>query len=188
MNLFIRETEPGDGKRNSIMCQAAEWRAAFDRTFSLIACISLRDLFIKRILHFKISGSVSVASGYFSALIEEAVMWTWSITVDLRGILASTKIFPCLGCWGWLSPHLSCHKVISRVWQVPAFLWEEKSIFLFGFSKGYESQRKWHSIGWPSFVLWSFCSSVMVFSTKTGLISHTFVKMYLKVVLEAKYY
>lgn len=26
--------------------------------FSLIACISLRDLFIKRILHFKISGSV----------------------------------------------------------------------------------------------------------------------------------
>lgn len=127
MNLFIREKEPGDGKRNSIKCQAAEWQAAFDRTFSLIACISLRDLFIKRILHFKISGSVWVASGYFSALTEVAEMWAWRIAWHLRDILisrSSLSLVPgltipssflfqgytkCLSVSGEKSPSFSLH-------------------------------------------------------------------------------
>lgn len=104
MNLFIREKEPGDGRRNSIKCQPAEWQVAFDRTFSLIACISLKDLFVKRILHFKISGSVWAASGYFFCIDWGfAETWTWRITWHLRDILVSTEILPNPSSWGWHS-------------------------------------------------------------------------------------
>lgn len=57
-------------KKNSIKCRCVEWQAVFDRAFSLIACISLRDVFIKRILHFqKILDVFLFTSGFLGALV-----------------------------------------------------------------------------------------------------------------------
>lgn len=131
MNLFIRDKEPGDGKRNSIKCQPAEWQVAFDRTFSLIACISLRDLFIKRILHFKISGGVWVASGYLFCLdwgcwnvdlknyqapqryscFYQDTAFSWLLGLAVPLILPVPKLYPkfgkCLHVSGEKSPNFS---------------------------------------------------------------------------------
>lgn len=63
----------------------------FDRTVSLIACISLRDLFIKRILHLKIS---AVSEWLLAIFLRGSRMLSVDLRIawDLRGGLVSAVV------------------------------------------------------------------------------------------------
>lgn len=108
-------------EKNSIKCRCVEWQAVFDRAFSLIACISLRDAFIKRILRFQ--------------KILDAFLFTFSFLGTLvvfkkhRGLFFNCKVLYCDKSWDcyisavWWQPFDDIHMQITGDRVCPYIIW-----------------------------------------------------------------
>lgn len=182
-NEFVsRGKEPGDGKWNSIKCQAAEWQPAFDRTFSLIACILLRDLFIKSVLHFTVSAGVWWLWAIFPVLIAGAQVKAWRITWSLADSLVWPNSFFVLVS-GTQSPRvLSFPKLQPKLGECP-FSPQRKVDLLIYFPPRY-FKGMWVPVdGPPQVDILLCCVHFSYFSfPQNGFNCMAFVKWYSKVV------